>query len=75
VRESYLRVAKRAAIMVGRYTHALQFKRANRELKFPRTRLGRLIREINRKVAGDPALSKRFAPLRSLAVRIRFQHQ
>ena len=41
LRQSYLRVAKRAAIMVGRYTHAHQFKRARRALKFLRTRLGR----------------------------------
>ena len=41
LRQSYLRVAKRAAIMVGRYTHAHQFKRANRELRFLRKRLGR----------------------------------
>ncbi len=33
LRQSYRRVAKRAAIMVGRYTHAHQFKRARRELK------------------------------------------
>jgi len=31
-RQSYLRVAKRAAIMVGRYTHAHQFRRARRAL-------------------------------------------
>lgn len=31
LRQSDLRVAKRAAIMVGRYTHAHQFKRARRE--------------------------------------------
>jgi transposase, IS5 family len=37
LRQSYLRLAKRAAIMVGRYTHAHQFKRARRELKFLRT--------------------------------------
>jgi hypothetical protein len=36
LRQSYLRLAKRAAIMVGRYTHAHQFKRAQRELKFLR---------------------------------------
>ena len=36
LRQSYLRVAKRAAIMVGRYTHAHQFKRVRRELKFLR---------------------------------------
>jgi IS5 family transposase len=41
LRQSYRRVAKRAAIMVGRYSHAHQFKRARRELKFLRIRLGR----------------------------------
>jgi IS5 family transposase len=39
LKQSYLRVAKRAAIMVGRYTHARQFKRAYRKLRFLRTRL------------------------------------
>ena len=75
LRQSYLRVAKRAAIMVSRYAHAHQFNRANRALKFLRTRLGRLIRDINRKIAGDPALAERFAPLRALAVKVRFQSQ
>src|SRR5271165_4187829 len=65
--QSYLRVAKRAAIMVGRYTPAHQFKRARRELKFLRTRLGRVIRDLRRKTAGDPALSERFAELLGLA--------
>jgi transposase, IS5 family len=74
LRQSYLRLAKRAAVMVGRYTHAHQFKRANRALKFLRTRLGRLIRDINRKIGEDTALDERFAPLRSLAVKIRFQN-
>jgi transposase, IS5 family len=73
LRQSYSRVAKRAAIMVGRYTHAHQFKRARRELKFLRTRLGRVIRDIRRKTAGDPDLTERFAELLALAVRVRFQ--
>jgi transposase, IS5 family len=73
LRQSYLRVAKRAALMVGRYTHAHQFKRARRELKFLRTRLGRVIRDIGRKIAGNPALRERFADLLALAVRVRFQ--
>jgi hypothetical protein len=38
LRQSYLRQALRAAIMVGRYTRAHQFKRARRQLKFLRTR-------------------------------------
>ena len=73
LRQSYRRVAKRAAIMVGRYTHAHQFKRARRELKFLRTRLGRVIRDIRRKIAGNDALRERFANLLALAGRVRFQ--
>ena len=55
LRQSYARVAKRAVMMVGRYAHAKQFKRMNRELKFLRTQLGRLIRDITRKIDGDPS--------------------
>jgi IS5 family transposase len=75
LRQSYLRVAKRAAIMIGRYTHAHQFKRAQRMLKFLRTRLGRLIRDISRQIDGDPELQSRFASLLDLAVKVRFQQQ
>ena len=73
LRQSYRRVAKRAAIMVGRYSHAHQFKRARRELKFLRTRLGRVIRDIRRKIAGNERLEARFANLLALALRVRFQ--
>ena len=73
LRQSYARVAKRAAIMVGRYSHAHQFKRARRQLKFLRTRLGRVIRDIRRKIAGDDALKVRFGPLLDLALRVRHQ--
>jgi transposase, IS5 family len=73
LRQSYRRVAKRAAIMVGRYTHAHQFKRAGRALKFLRIRLGRVIRDIRRKIAGDERLKERFATLLALAHRVRFQ--
>jgi len=73
LRQSYLRLAKRAAIMVGRYTHAHQFKRARRQLKFLRTRLGRVIRDIRRKIDGDDALQSRFSTLLDLASRVRLQ--
>lgn len=75
LRQSYLRVAKRAAIMVGRYSHAHQFKRARRALKFLRTRLGRVIRDIRRKIEGNDALETRFAPLLALALKVMFQDQ
>jgi transposase, IS5 family len=75
LRQSYARLAKRAAQMVQRYTHAKQFKRANRALKFLRTRLGRLIRDITRKIAGDRYLEQVFAWPLSKALRIRWQNQ
>jgi IS5 family transposase len=73
LRQSYVRVAKRAAIMVGRYSHAHQFKRARRALKFLRTRLGRVIRDITRKIEGDAELAARFTPLLDRARRVRLQ--
>jgi transposase, IS5 family len=73
LRQSYLRVAKRAAIMVGRYTHAHQFKRMRRALKFLRTRLGRVIRDIRRKIDGDAVRQARFGSLLDLAVKVSVQ--
>jgi len=73
LRQSYLRLAKRAAIMIGRYTHAHQFKRMRRALKFLRTRLGRIIRDIRRKIDGQPDLQARFNPLLDLATKVSVQ--
>ncbi len=61
LRQSYARVAKRAAMMAGRYAHAKQFKRMNREIKRLRTRLGRVIRDIRRKIDGDEELQEAVA--------------
>ena len=61
--------------MVGRYAHAKQFKRRNRELRFLRTRLGRLIRDIRRKTENDAALREAFAVPLDKAMRIRQQRQ
>lgn len=75
LRQSYARVAKRAALMAGRYIHAKQFRRAKRELRFLRARLGRLSRDIARKTRGDAALRAIFAaPLRK-AHQIQWQRQ
>lgn len=49
VRQHYKRVVKRASIMAGRYLHARQMKRAKKKIKFIRTRLHRLIRDVKRK--------------------------
>src|SRR5207244_1835511 len=39
LRQSYLRIAKRAAMMAGRYAHAKQFNRHRRQLRVLRTRV------------------------------------
>jgi IS5 family transposase len=75
MRQSYLRLAKRAAIMVGRYSHARQFRRARRRLKFMRTRLGRIIRDTRPKIDGDAARQAGFDSLLGLAQRVRTQDQ
>lgn len=73
LRQSYARVAKRAAMMAGRYAHAKQFKRMNRQIKFLRTRLGRLIRDTRRKIGDDAALNEVFAVPLGRAAQIRSQ--
>lgn len=49
LRQSYVRVGKRAAVKASRYAHAKQFKRMRRQLRKLRTYVGRLIRDIRRK--------------------------
>jgi IS5 family transposase len=49
LRQSYVRVGKRSAIRAGRYAHAKQFRRMNREIRRLRTYVGRLVRDIRRK--------------------------
>src|SRR5271155_5918923 len=51
LRQSYIRVAQRAAMMAGRYAHAKQFNRHRRQLRFLRIRLGRLIRDMPRRAS------------------------
>src|ERR1700739_3518376 len=60
LRQSYLRIAKRAAMMASRYAHAKQFKRHRRELRILRSRLGRIIRDIRRKIAGQADIEAGF---------------
>jgi IS5 family transposase len=75
LRQSYARLGKFALIQHQRYAHAKQFKRANRMLKKLRTYLGRVIRDITRKIDGDGRLEAAFAQLLMLARRVREQQQ
>ena len=75
LRQSYARVGKFALIQHQRYAHAKQFKRANRMLRKLRTYLGRVIRDIGRKIEGNGGLEAAFAKLLLLARRVREQQQ
>ena len=70
LRQSYARVGKFALIKHQRYAHAKQFKRARRSLKKLKTYLGRVIRDIGRKIEGKTALEKTFAQLLGLSRRV-----
>jgi IS5 family transposase len=61
LRQTYLRVGKLALMKHQRYAHAKQFKRARRSLRQLRTYLGRIIRDVGRKISGDGTLETVFA--------------
>jgi transposase, IS5 family len=75
LRQSYARVGKRLLIRYQRYAHAKQFRRANRALKSLRTMLGRVIRDVTRKIAARPELAETFARPLALARRVKDQRQ
>jgi IS5 family transposase len=75
LRQTHTRLAKRAAVQVARYAHARQMRRMRRELKRLKTYLGRVYRDIARKVADDAGLEKRFAPLLGLTERLLVQER
>jgi IS5 family transposase len=62
-------------MMAGRYAHAKQFNRHRRQLRLLRTRLGRLIRDISRKIAGREDIEAAFEAPLSRASQIRSQQQ
>jgi IS5 family transposase len=75
LRQSYERVGKQALIRYQRYAHAKQFKRARKALRTLRTYLGRVIRDIERKIRGDDDRTAIFARSLHLAGRIHRQEQ
>lgn len=79
LRQSYARVGKFALIKHQRYAHAKQFKRANKALRTLRTYLGRIIRDVVRKIGGSAAVLSESALGRMLVLARRVldqkQHQ
>jgi IS5 family transposase len=72
VLEKLVRLARRSGVPL-RQSYRRVAKRARKALKFLRTRLGRVIRDINRKIDGRPELEARFGHLLDLAVKVRHQ--
>ena len=70
LRQSYRRVGKLALITHQRYAHAHQFKRANRSLRKLKTYLGRIVRNIERHIAGNEVLREAFVRPLYLARRV-----
>ena len=73
LRQSYKRLGKSALIRHQRHAHARQFQRANRALRTLRTYLGRVMRDIGRKIGGDASLRACFAQSLALAHRVHEQ--
>src|ERR687895_2508340 len=67
LRQSYVRLGKRAVVNQGRYGAARQLKRARRETRKLRTYLGRVLRNVER---GRPKLSTKQAQVVSLTRRL-----
>jgi hypothetical protein len=70
LRQSYRRVGKLALIKHQRYAHAHQFKRAHRSLRKLRTYLGRVIRDLERRIVGKEDLREAFVRPLYLARRV-----
>jgi IS5 family transposase len=63
LRQSFVRLASRARREVSRLIHTRGHKQALREVRRMRTFVGRLYRDIGRKIAGQPDLEATFRPV------------
>jgi len=70
LRQSYKYKSKYAYYWRGRYTSCRQMKRANKQQRSLKTYLGRVVRDIERKVGGSEVLQGVFSESLSLARRI-----
>ena len=64
LRQNYNRLAKTMRRKIGGYGHARQYRRMRRQIKLLKTRLGRVVRDIERQL-----------PDQSLATRAAFEHR
>ena len=69
-RQSDARVGPRHLFQANRYAHARQYKRMRRQIRKLHTYLGRVVRDIERKIATDAQLQSVFADELGLARRL-----
>jgi len=67
LRQNYNQLAKKILLKSGRYAHAKQFKRMRRCIKSLKTFLGRIVRDVDRKVQGKADVETKFKNLREIA--------
>ena len=70
LRQSYCRLSKRSLMKQGQYAHAQQMKRARKETKKLKIYLGRVVRDIGRKLSQP---DERMSELLSMAHRLLMQ--
>jgi IS5 family transposase len=75
LRQSYTRLAKAAFIQHGRYAKAKQFKRARRMQKKLKVYLGRVVRDVQRKVTATPEWAAAFQNLLARLTRLLSQQR
>src|SRR5215218_4880628 len=73
LRQSYLRVAKRAKREAAKLIHSGRPRQAERQVRRLRTWLGRLFRDIGRKIAGNAAAEAALAGPLGLVARLLWQ--
>jgi IS5 family transposase len=70
LRQSYERIGKAAFVRSQRYAHARQMNRAKAQTRKLRTYLGRIIRDIQRKLTAEQQAPSRMSQLLQVAMRI-----
>jgi IS5 family transposase len=75
LRQSYHRVAKRAFVMQHRFSHARHFKKSQKQLRKLKTYLGRVTRDIERKISYLPQIQQEFSELLDMSNRLLLQKQ
>jgi IS5 family transposase len=75
LRQTYKRTGHKAEISAPKYAHAKQFKRMRKEVKKLKIFLGRVTRDIERKIKGSLELQETFADLLGRANRLLAQEK